>query len=70
MEGGNDADAQTVGLSGDLRQTAALDLDVDGARAARGRPVGQLVEHGAEEGAVAGVVQVGPTALGGGAAGE
>ena len=70
MEGGDDVDTQSVGLLADLRQAAALDLDVDGDRAALGRPVGEPVEDGAQKGAVGGVVQTGPAPLGGGAAGE
>ena len=59
-----------MGLLADPPQAAALDLDVDGGRATLGRPVGEPVEDGAQEGAVGGVVQVGPAPLGGGAAGE
>ena len=70
MEGGDDVDTQSVGLLTDLRQAAALDLDVDGGRAALRRPVGEPVEDGAQEGAVGGVVQAGLAPLGGGAAGE
>ena len=40
-----------MGLCADLRQAAALNLDVDGGRAALGRPVGEPVEDGAQEGA-------------------
>ena len=70
MERGNDADLQAVSLLADLSQAAALDLDVDGGREALGRPVGEPVEDGAQEGAVGGVIQVGPAPFGGGAAGE
>ena len=70
MEGGDDVDTQSAGLCADLRQAAALDLDVDGDRAALGRPVGEPVEDGAQKGDIGGVVQTGPAPLGGGAAGE
>ena len=70
MEGGDDVDAQSVGLLGDPRQAAALDLDVDSGRAVLGRPLGQTVDNGVQDGAVACVVQAGTATLGGRAAGE
>ena len=70
MEGGDDVDVQCVGLRTDLRQASALNLDVDGGRPALGRPVGEPVEDGVQEGGVDGVIQTGPAPLGGSAAGD